>query len=533
MRSRTFIALISGVLAVAGLVLAGPQVASAAPTSAVPRPDHVVVVVEENKAETQIVGNAAAPYITSLAAGGANFTSSFAITHPSQPNYVALFSGSTQGLTDDSCPHSYTAPSLGDQLLAGGHTFTGYSEGLPRAGDTGCSSGGYARKHNPWADFPAIPASANQPFSAFPTDYSTLPDVSFVIPNLANDMHDGSVAQGDAWLQSNLGGYVEWAKTHNSLLVLTFDEDDGSAANRIATVFSGQSVVPGQYGETINHYNVLRTIEDAYGVTPLGASATASPITDVWTGNRPPTASFTLSCPSLTCAFDASGSADPDGGIAGYAWDFGDGTTGSGVGPSHAYAAAGQYPVSLTVTDDHGATTTAQRTVVVGSVQPFVLDTFNRSVNGGLGSADVGGAWALTGAASNFAVSPGTATVTLPKAGAQLGAALPSVTRTDADVTARLALGAVPVGGPVYLTVEGRRVSAGNEYSAKVLVNADKSVTIRLIRLVGGVETAIAAPVIVAGLSYAAGLQLDVRVQVTGTAPTQLRARVWRDTATE
>jgi len=366
-----------GSLLLAAVAVLAPASADAAPTAAVPRPDHVVVVVEENKAATQIVGDPAAPYITSLAASGANFTSSYAVTHPSQPNYVALFSGSTQGLTDDSCPHSYATPSLGDQLLAAGRTFTGYSEGLPSAGYTGCFSGSYARKHNPWSDFPAIPASANQPFSAFPTDYSTLPDVSFVIPNLQNDMHDGTVAQGDSWLQQNLDGYVQWAKTHNSLLVLTFDEDDNSAANHIATVFAGQSVVPGQYGETINHYNVLRTIEDAFGLMPLGASATAAPITDVWTGNRPPTASFTATCPA-SCSFDATASSDVDGSITAYAWDFGDGATATGPTPTHAYAASGDYTVTLTVTDDGGATGTATRTVSIGASPPFARDALQR-----------------------------------------------------------------------------------------------------------------------------------------------------------
>src|SRR4051812_40583064 len=533
MRSRILVALFSGLLAAVGVAIVEAPVASAAVAGAVPRPDHVVIVVEENKAAPEIVGHPDAPYITSLAAQGANFTNYYALTHPSQPNYLGLFSGSTQGLTDDSCPNTYTAPSLGDQLIGAGFTFAGYSESLPSAGYTGCSTYPYARKHSPWVNFPAVPASANKPFSAFPTDYSTLPDVSFVIPNLQNDMHDGTVAQGDTWVQNNLGGYAEWAKTHNSLLVLTFDEDDYTAANHIATVFVGQQVVPGNYTETINHYNLLRTIEDAYGLTPLGASATAPPIVDVWTGNRPPTASFTASCPTVACSFDAGGSADADGTIASYAWDFGDGATGRGVAPSHTYAATGQYPVSLTVTDDQGASRIAQQAVVVGSVQPFVLDSFNRTVSSGFGSADIGGGWSLTGSLANFAVSPGTATITLPKAGAQLAAALTAVARTDADVTARVGVGAVPVGGSVYLTVEGRRVSAGNEYGAKVLVNADKTVTVRLIRLLGGAETAIAAAVRVPGLTYAAGLQLNVRVQVTGTSPTAVRARVWPDAGTE
>lgn len=532
MRSRTLTAFTSGLLAVAGAAVIAPQAASAA-TSVVPRPDHVVIVVEENHSGSQIIGNPAAPYINSLAADGANFTASYAVTHPSEPNYLALFSGSTQGLTDDSCPHTYSAPSLGDQLIAAGRTFAGYSESMPSAGYTGCSSGAYARKHNPWVNFPAIPASANQPFTAFPTDYSTLPDVSFVIPNLQNDMHDGTVAQGDTWLHDNLDGYVQWAKTHNSLFVLTFDEDDNSEANRIATVFAGQQVRAGQYGEVINHYNVLRTIEDAFGLTPLGAAATAPPIADAWLGNRPPTAAFTASCPTTTCTFDASGSADPDGTIAGYSWDFGDGTTGTGPAPVHQYATTGQYTPTLTVTDDAGATATASRIVLVGSIQPFVLDTFNRAVTGGLGTADIGGTWSTTGTSSAFAVAPTAATLTLGKPAAQLWAVLPATTRTDADVRAQLALNAVPVGGPMYVAVEGRRVSSGNEYAAKVLVYPDRSVTIRVVRIVGGTETAIAGPVRVGTITYTAGMPLELRLQVTGTGPTLVRARVWPSSASE
>jgi hypothetical protein len=132
-----------------------------------------------------------------------------------------------------------------------------------------------------------------------------------------------------------------------------------------------------------------------------------------------------------------------------------------------------------------------------------------------------------------MSVSPGAAVLRLTKAGAQLGAFLPAVTRTDADVLAALALDKVPVGGPVYLSVQGRRVSANNEYDAKLVINADKSVTVRVVRLVGGVETALAGPVRVPNVTYAPGQVLDVRLQVTGTAPTTVRARVWASGAAE
>jgi acid phosphatase len=250
--------------------------------AAVQRPDHVVVVVMENHSYGEVIGSRAAPYINSLAGTGATFTASTGVTHPSEPNYLALYSGSTQGLTDDSCPHTYTSADLGSELIARQLTFKGYSESMPSNGYAGCRSGSYARKHNPWVNFTRVPAASNLTFSSFPSDYTTLPTVSFVVPNLSNDMHDGSVATGDAWLQQHLGGYAQWAETHHSLLVVTWDEDDKSHNNQIPTIFVGGPVKPGSYPEPINHYNVLRTIEDAYGLPYAGASATATPITDAW-----------------------------------------------------------------------------------------------------------------------------------------------------------------------------------------------------------------------------------------------------------
>jgi acid phosphatase len=249
----------------------------------VPRPDHVVVVVLENHSYAEVIGNPQAPFINSLAAAGAVFTQSFALTHPSEPNYLALFSGATQGVTDDSCPHTFVTANLARALLDAGDTFAGYSDGLPAPGFTGCSNGSYARKHNPWVNFSNVPASVNQPFTAFPTAYTSLPTVSFVIPDLDHDMHDGTVAESDAWLRAHLAGYAAWAQAHHSLLVLTWDEDDSSQDNQIPTVVAGGSVKAGRYGERVDHYRLLRTIEDAYALKAIGASATTTPITSIWT----------------------------------------------------------------------------------------------------------------------------------------------------------------------------------------------------------------------------------------------------------
>jgi acid phosphatase len=256
-----------------------PSSRASSAVSGVPRPSHVVVVVLENHSYNEIIDGSQAPFIASLAASGAVFTQSYAVTHPSQPNYLALFSGSTQGITDDSCPHTFATPNLASELATAKYSFAGYSEGLPEPGFTGCSSGSYARKHNPWVNFANVPASVNLPFSAFPPNYASLPTVSFVIPDLDHDMHDGTIGEADQWLSDHLRGYAAWAPAHRSLLIVTVDEDDYSADNRIATVVAGAFVRPGRHSERIDHYRLLRTLTDAFHLAPLGPG---SAITDIW-----------------------------------------------------------------------------------------------------------------------------------------------------------------------------------------------------------------------------------------------------------
>ena len=252
--------------------------------AAPPRADHVVLLIEENRSFQTLIGSKDAPYMNRLVTEGALFTQSFAITHPSEPNYVALFAGDTEGLTDDSCPHSYTGPNLADALAAKSLSFAIYSENLPQAGFTDCGSTDklYRRKHNPVPNFASVPAAANQPFSAFPTDYSTLSTVTYVVPNMINDMHDGTVQQADAWLKEHMDAYVQWALKHHSIFILTWDEDDGTQSNQIATLIIGQDVKPGRYDQKITHYAVLRTLTDMYGLEPIGHGAEATAITGIW-----------------------------------------------------------------------------------------------------------------------------------------------------------------------------------------------------------------------------------------------------------
>jgi acid phosphatase len=288
MQRRSRIALLSaGVAAVAAAAAvvcypSAPAVQAAAST--LPTPAHIVVVMEENHSFSDIIGNTSqAPYFNQLASQGAELTSSYAVTHPSEPNYMALFAGSTFGLSSDACPtNEGTKANLGSEVLAANFTFKGYSEGLPSTGSTTCSSGKYARKHSPWINFSNVPAADSLPFTSFPTNYASLPSLSFVIPNLSDDMHDGTITQADTWLNKNLSAYATWAQANNSLLIVTWDEDDYTESNQIPTLIVGQPVKPGKYSENVNHYNLLATLEQIYGVSEVGSSSGATPITDIW-----------------------------------------------------------------------------------------------------------------------------------------------------------------------------------------------------------------------------------------------------------
>jgi hypothetical protein len=289
-------------------------------TSQLPVPDHVLFVVFENHSYDQVIGSSAAPYINSLVSdsSAALFTQSYGLTHPSQPNYIMLFSGSDQGVKDNNIPNSlpFETPNLGAALLEHGFTFAGYSEDLPSVGFEGKSSGAYARKHNPWVNWQdakinKVPASCNLPLSYFPSNYDSLPTVSFVIPNQENDMHNGQdpqrISRADTWLKNHLDAYVQWAKSNNSLFIITFDEGHGEKTNNpigtilsflqcdnpsepkngnhIPTVFMGEMVQHGMWDQEITHYNVLRTIEEMFDLPYMGASADSSAIDYIWKGS--------------------------------------------------------------------------------------------------------------------------------------------------------------------------------------------------------------------------------------------------------
>ena len=246
-------------------------------TGVIPSYDHIVVVVEENHSLANVIGNPQAPYINSLANSGALLTNYHAITHPSQPNYFALYAGSTFGVADNA-DHSEPGPTLASILQAGGKTFLGYVED------------GSPRKHNPWESFPEG-FSVERNFTNFPSsNLSLLPSVSFVIPNLNDDMHDGTIAQADQWLHSNLGAYAQWAVNHNSLLAVVWDEDDFAGPNQVPAILYGANVKSGQYAASYNHYDLLNTLLAANHLPAPNNAANAAGIGNsvFEPGNCPP-----------------------------------------------------------------------------------------------------------------------------------------------------------------------------------------------------------------------------------------------------
>ena len=252
-----------------------------------PRVDHVVVVIEENHGLSQIFGSPDCPTINNWASNGVLFTHAYAVAHPSEPNYLALFGGGTFGVQDDVCPpvgSPYDAPNLARNLGAVAARFVGYSEGLPTdplaCSDTAQS--GYRRKHNGWVDFAGLKPESNLPFTAFPKDLTSLPEVAFVVPNMQHDMHDGTPAEADAWLKENLSAYADWCQANSSLLIVTFDEDNGAENNHILTLAYGRQVKEGHDSERLDHYRLLRLLCDLYRAKAPGLAAQAKPLAQLF-----------------------------------------------------------------------------------------------------------------------------------------------------------------------------------------------------------------------------------------------------------
>lgn len=254
----------------------------------VPRFSHVFTIVLENHSAVNVLGSADVPYLNQLVAQFGVAEAYQGVAHPSQPNYLALFSGSTQGVTDDA-PHDLVAPTIADQLEAAGRSWRVYAENVPSGCFTGPTasgksdgSGTYARKHDPAISFTSISGSparcANiQPMSAFDPAGA---DYSFIVPNLCNDAHDCPLSTADAWLRNLVPHILDSpAWQDGGVLFITFDEADGQdrAANRVVTLVIAPSVVAGTRSSVPHtHYSLLRTVQDGLGLDCLALSCQAN-----------------------------------------------------------------------------------------------------------------------------------------------------------------------------------------------------------------------------------------------------------------
>ncbi|HEY0417353.1 MAG TPA: alkaline phosphatase family protein [Gaiellaceae bacterium] len=240
----------------------------------VPRVDHVVVVVFENHERGSVLGSGAAPTFDALAAKYAQATDYRAVAHPSLPNYLALVSGSTHGVTTDCWPCAQTGPTIGTQLTRRGMSWGAYAEGFPNGAS-------FDFHHVPFLYFPGERRKVH-PFSAF--DPRKLPAFAFVAPDRCHDMHDCSVSTGDAWLRSFAPAILARPST---LLFVVFDEGTTTIGGGgvVSLVVAGSGVRHHAVTTRVaDHYALLRTIEDALGLPPLGAAAHRSPLQGIWRG---------------------------------------------------------------------------------------------------------------------------------------------------------------------------------------------------------------------------------------------------------
>jgi phosphatidylinositol-3-phosphatase len=263
-------------------------------TGTIPASNHVFVVVEENHSYSSVIGSSAMPYLNSLASKYGLATQYYANTHPSIGNYFMLTAGQTITNNDSYCS-TLTQDNIVRHLLTAGKTWKSYAESLPSTGYTGCGSGSYVKRHNPLAYFSDVANSSEKsnlvPFSTFAGDLanSRLPQFSFIVPNLLNDAHDGSLSTADNWLKTNIAPLVASATFQkDGILIIVFDEsldtDIQHGGGHVACLVIGPKVRSGAKSTTIyQHQNVLKTALAALGVSSFpGAASNAAGISDVF-----------------------------------------------------------------------------------------------------------------------------------------------------------------------------------------------------------------------------------------------------------
>src|SRR6185437_15367710 len=275
----------------------------------VPTYAHVFLVVMENYAYGEIIGSSAAPYLNDLAQKGASGGQYFATDHPSLPNYAELTSGqSFPNATSDCDPSAScdsTAANIADRIEASGRSWKAYEESMG-APCTMATTGQYAARHNPFVYYTDITSNQAR-CQAHVVDYSNLaadlqsapttPNYAFITPNVCNDMHDCSIATGDAWLAAHMPAILQSSAftTQPSLLVVVFDEDDGSQNNHVAMIAVGSGVKVGYTSQTnYNHYSLLKTIETSWQLASLTANdGAAAAMTDIFASSPSPSPSPT------------------------------------------------------------------------------------------------------------------------------------------------------------------------------------------------------------------------------------------------
>ena len=246
-----------------------------------------MVIVEENNSYSTIIGNSQLPYINSLAQRYVSLTNWFDVSHPSEPNYLAMTSGSIWDNPQDLTPQdkTYAGSTIANQLSASGIGWKAYMEDMPVACDKAdqYSPGNYDVNHNPFMYFTSIrnnQALCNRdvPFTQFATDLSSgaAPPFMYVVPNTNDDMHNGSLATGDSWLRTELAKvFASRWYAQGGTIVLTWDEGEGS--EQIATiVIAARLAGHGRVGTHGNHYGLLRSLEEVYGLGYLANAASAS-----------------------------------------------------------------------------------------------------------------------------------------------------------------------------------------------------------------------------------------------------------------
>lgn len=250
-------------------------------------PRHIAVVAMENEEISSILGSRSTPFINSLARRYGIAQQMYGITHPSLPNYLALTGGSTFGITNDCTDCHVPGGGLAGQLRSAGLSWRAYMEDMPRPCFTEADSGSYAKKHNPFVYFDGVrgdPAACSQivPYPRLAQDErgGTLPRFVWITPNLCHDMHDCDTATGDRFLAGMIPPLLQ-ALGARGLLVLTFDEgasDNGccrvARGGHVLTILAGGLARPAARLSTpVDHFSVLQTIEDLFGLPRLGAAA--------------------------------------------------------------------------------------------------------------------------------------------------------------------------------------------------------------------------------------------------------------------